>query len=99
MLGLGRVLVLATPQQHQAVKALAASLGDTVAGVFAKATMHTPVAVTEEAMRLVAECRADGVVAAGGGSTIGLGKAIAVRNRLPQVVVPTTYAGSEMTPI
>jgi alcohol dehydrogenase class IV len=41
----------------------------------------------------------DGVVAVGGGSTTGLAKAIALRTDLPQIVVPTTYAGSEMTPI
>jgi alcohol dehydrogenase class IV len=41
----------------------------------------------------------DGIVAVGGGSTTGLGKAIALRTDLPQVVVPTSYAGSEMTPI
>src|SRR5581483_8207770 len=35
----------------------------------------------------------------GGGSTTGLGKAIALRLDLPQLVVPTTFAGSEMTPI
>ncbi len=42
---------------------------------------------------------ADCVVALGGGSTIGLGKAIAVRTGADQVVIPTTYAGSEMTDI
>jgi alcohol dehydrogenase class IV len=61
--------------------------------------MHTPVAVTEEAMRIVGDHRIDGVVAIGGGSTIGLGKAIALRTDLPQIVIPTTYAGSEVTPI
>jgi alcohol dehydrogenase class IV len=35
----------------------------------------------------------------GGGSTTGLGKAIALATGLDQIVVPTTYAGSEMTPI
>jgi maleylacetate reductase len=42
---------------------------------------------------------ADCVVAYGGGSTIGLGKAIAYRNDAPQIVIATTYAGSEVTPI
>jgi alcohol dehydrogenase class IV len=55
--------------------------------------------VTEEAMTIVAEQKVDGIVAIGGGSTIGLGKAIALRSDLPQIVVPTTYAGSEVTPI
>ncbi|KAG6846941.1 hypothetical protein H0H93_010984, partial [Arthromyces matolae] len=45
------------------------------------------------------ELRADCVVSVGGGSTIGLGKAIALRTDLPQIVIPTTYAGSEATPI
>jgi alcohol dehydrogenase class IV len=45
------------------------------------------------------ELEADCVISVGGGSTTGLGKAIALRTDLDQIVVPTTYAGSEMTPI
>jgi alcohol dehydrogenase class IV len=61
--------------------------------------MHTPVEITDEAMNLVRAVQADCTIAVGGGSTIGLGKAIAARTDLPQICVPTTYAGSEMTPI
>jgi len=61
--------------------------------------MHTPTGVTERAMQAFAERGADCVVAFGGGSTIGLGKAIAYRNDTFQFVVATTYAGSEVTPI
>jgi maleylacetate reductase len=68
-------------------------------GVFAGAVMHTPVEVTEAAMTAVLETGADCVVSFGGGSTTGLGKAIAYRTDLLQIVVPTTYAGSEVTPI
>ena len=98
-LGLQRVLVLSTPQQVEHAQSVARLLGSTSAGVYSGATMHTPVAVTEQAMAVVKQREADGLVSVGGGSTIGLGKAIALRTALPQVVVPTTYAGSEMTPI
>ena len=99
--GLGgkRALVLSTPHQKADAEALAAALGSRAAGVFAEAAMHTPVEVTEKAMAAYAATGADCVVAFGGGSTIGLGKAIAYRNGAPQVVVATTYAGSEVTPI
>ena len=61
--------------------------------------MHTPVEVTAAAMAVGRRERIDGTVAIGGGSTTGLGKAIAFRTDCPQFVIPTTYAGSEMTPI
>jgi maleylacetate reductase len=98
-LGAKRALVLSTPEQAKAASDLAASLGARAAGVFTRATMHTPTDITEQAMQDVKASGADCTVAFGGGSTIGLGKAIALRTDLPQIAVPTTYAGSEMTPI
>ncbi len=98
-LGCGRALVLSTPQQESAAFDLADRLGPLAAGVHAHATMHTPVGVTERAVATAVALGADCVVALGGGSAIGLGKAIALRTDLPQVAVPTTYAGSEATPI
>ncbi|MCK8787012.1 maleylacetate reductase [Roseomonas sp. NAR14] len=98
-LGLRRVLTVSTPPQAGKAAALAARFPDRSAGVLAEAVMHTPVAVTEAAMRVVAERGADGLLALGGGSAIGLSKAIALRTGLPQIAVPTTYAGSEMTPV
>jgi maleylacetate reductase len=92
-------LVLTTRPQERQGREILAILGARGAGLFPGAVMHTPVEVTERAMEKVTALRANGVVAVGGGSTTGLGKAIALRADLPQVVVPTTYAGSEMTPI
>jgi maleylacetate reductase len=94
-----RALILSTPQQQRDAERLASHLGGFAAGVFAGAVMHTPVDVTEQAMRLLRELDSDCTIALGGGSTIGLGKAIALRTDLPQIVIPTTYAGSEATPI
>jgi maleylacetate reductase len=98
-LGCQRALVLSTPEQSEIAGRAATCLGEACAGVFTQAAMHTPVEVTEEAVKLARESRADCTVAIGGGSTTGLGKAIALRIDLPQIVVPTTYAGSEATPI
>ena len=98
-LGAKAALVLSTPEQESAARALATSLGSRAAGVFPGATMHTPVDVTETALKTMKASGADCTVALGGGSTIGLGKAIALRTGAPQLAIPTTYAGSEMTPI
>src|SRR4051794_29552615 len=88
--GARRALVLSTPGRAEAqASRIAASLGERSAGVFAGAVMHTPVGVTDEALRAVKE-RGDAVVAAGGGSTTGLGKAIALRTDLPRIVLPAT---------
>ncbi|GJD51196.1 Maleylacetate reductase [Methylobacterium crusticola] len=98
-LGRRRALVLSTPHQRGEAEALAAALGGLAAGSFSEAAMHTPVAVTAAAVERVRALGADCTVAVGGGSTTGLGKAVALRTGLDQIVVPTTYAGSEMTPI
>lgn len=98
-LGASRALVLSTPEQRQSGLDLAARLGSRAAGLFDRAVMHVPIetanAAREEAARLGADC----CVAIGGGSTTGLAKAIALVSELPILAVPTTYAGSEMTPI
>ncbi|AIC30674.1 maleylacetate reductase protein (plasmid) [Rhizobium etli bv. mimosae str. IE4771] len=97
--GCKRALVLSTRPQQQMANEVAGRLGPLAAGVFAEAAMHTPVDVTERAIAAYQDTSADCLIAIGGGSTIGLGKAIAYRNDAPQIVVATTYAGSEVTPI
>jgi alcohol dehydrogenase class IV len=98
-------LLLSTPRQKGKVEDLADSLeknGDlkiTVAGIFHEATMHTPTHVTDQGLAVARSTNADCLVSFGGGSTIGLGKAISVRTGLPHICIPTTYSGSEMTAI
>lgn len=96
-IGARRAVVLVTPTQARRGAAILASLGDRGAGVIATAAMHTPVEVTEAALAELRAMEGDCLVAMGGGSAIGLGKALALRTDLPQIAVPTTYAGSEMT--
>ena len=92
-----RALVLSTPGQRGLATLVAGVLGDAAAGVFDGATAHTPVEVTAVALARAQEVAADSVVSVGGGSTTGLGKALAARTGMPHLVVPTTYAGSEVT--
>jgi alcohol dehydrogenase class IV len=96
-LGAKRALLISTPGRAEMVRSVAKGLS--VAGLFDKAVMHTPIAAVEAARAMAKSVEADCCVAVGGGSTVGLGKAIALESSLPIIAVPTTYAGSEMTPI
>lgn len=96
-LGCSRTLVVCTPGRAEMAAELTASLGARRVAVCAEARMHVPVE-TAEAGRAVARAHnADSVVTIGGGSAIGLGKAIALECDIPLVCVVTTYSGSEMT--
>ena len=99
LLGARRALVLCTPQQAGAAQAVVDRLGPRAAGLYARAVMHVPIETARAARAEAARLQADCAIALGGGSTIGLGKAIALESGLPILAIPTTYAGSEMTPI
>ena len=98
-LALSRVLVLCSPGRSGLGEEIADGLGDRAVGVLAQARMHVPVELARRARQLAVDVGADGCVAVGGGSAIGLGKAVALETGLPVVAVPTTYSGSEMTPV
>ena len=94
-----RALVISTPRQIDQAERIRELLGERGAAIFFEAAMHTPVEVTGQVTQIVERDRIDCLVAIGGGSTTGLSKAVALRTGLPQVIIATTYAGSEMTPI
>jgi maleylacetate reductase len=99
LLGGSRALVLSTPGRAALAERAYEELGALAAGRFSEAAMHTPVEVTERALEVLREVGADCLVSAGGGSATGLSKALATRTGLPQLAIPTTYAGSEVTPV
>jgi maleylacetate reductase len=94
-----RALVLCTPEQRVSAEMIADLLGAKAAGIFDKAVMHVPIETARQARAVAQSLGADCAIAVGGGSTTGLGKAIALDSGLPIVAIPTTYAGSEVTPI
>jgi alcohol dehydrogenase class IV len=98
-LGVSKCLILCTKFQTKEAEMLKSLLEDKAVGIFDNATMHTPTAITNEALDIAKSLNADSVVSIGGGSTIGLGKAISFKTGMPHICIPTTYAGSEMTPI
>ncbi|OGB03066.1 MAG: maleylacetate reductase [Burkholderiales bacterium RIFCSPHIGHO2_12_FULL_61_11] len=98
-LGSSKALILSTPEQRASAERVADLLGARAAGIFDRAVMHVPIETAREARDLARKLGADCAVAIGGGSTTGLGKAIALDSGLPILAIPTTYAGSEMTPI
>ncbi|HEX5095283.1 MAG TPA: maleylacetate reductase [Acidimicrobiia bacterium] len=97
-LGAERVLLLSSPSATAAADALHAALGP-VALRWTEVAEHVPVGLAERARAAAWDAHVDVIVTIGGGSAIGLAKAVALELGAPIVAVPTTYAGSEMTPM
>jgi maleylacetate reductase len=97
LLEASRVLAIAGGSAQAVAAELTAQLP--VVAVFSDVHPHVPVAVAEAVRSLAAESRAEVVICIGGGSTIGTAKALALTSGLPIIAIPTTYAGSEVTPV
>jgi maleylacetate reductase len=98
-LGAKRALVVSTPAELRFAEDAVTRLGGASAGMFAEAVMHHPIEVVHQARARARQLDADCYVTIGGGTTTGTGKAIALETGMPVIAIPTTYAGSEMTPI
>jgi maleylacetate reductase len=97
--GLHRAMLITAGHDAQLGEHGHQALGDRVTLHWDEVRQHVPLELAQRATSAARQAGAGVLVAIGGGSTTGLGKAIAVETGLPLVVVPTTYAGSEMTPI
>jgi maleylacetate reductase len=99
-LGLTRALVIATPGSGARLGArVVEMLGNRAAGLHAEAVIHVPRSVAAAGLKAARASGANGLIAVGGGSAIGLAKSIAHEIGLPILALPTTYSGSEATPI
>lgn len=97
-LGPRRVMLIADARAPGG-DALAGSLADRLVLRWEEVAQHVPIELAERARQAADACGADGLVSLGGGSATGLAKAIALDTGLPIIAVPTTYAGSELTPV
>jgi maleylacetate reductase len=99
-LGARRVLLIAGGRSTAgALATIAAGLGDRVADIVPSSAQHVPELIANQAIERGRVAAVDAVVTVGGGSATGLGKAVVLELDVPLVAVPTTYSGSEMTPI
>jgi maleylacetate reductase len=98
-LGIERALVIAAGSSKATGDRIADRLGDRYGGSFTEVRQHVPEELAAGARQAARATGIDGAVAVGGGSAVGLAKAVAVDLDVPVVAVPTTYSGSEMTPI
>lgn len=98
-IGADRVLAVVGPTLGHLADDVLEPLGDRVVGRFTDVAEHVPLDVAERARAAAAGADADALVSIGGGSSTGTAKAIALTSGLPILAVPTTYAGSEVTPV
>jgi maleylacetate reductase len=98
-LGALRILLVASQRDQALAAELTKPFAESVVGSFSAVRPHVPIETAQQARALARELEADCLLTIGGGSAIGTAKAVALEQGQPIVAVPTTYAGSEMTPI
>ncbi|MGZ8652537.1 MAG: maleylacetate reductase [Actinomycetota bacterium] len=98
-LHVSRVLMIYDVSVKDVGSELVEQMGPRMAGEFTDIQQHVPAEAVERARKAARDAGADCAVTLGGGSTTGFGKVVALEPGIPLIAIPTTYAGSEMTPI
>jgi maleylacetate reductase len=94
-----RTMLIVSGSAARLIPMLTEQSGERLAGVFSEVAQHVPASLVEKALAVAHELRTDCIVTMGGGSAIGLGKALALKIDVPIIAIPTTFSGSEMTPV
>lgn len=95
-------LMLCTSRSQQAagwVSRIESSLQGRLVALYDRVLPHVQDIQVQEVLMLAEEINAEAVIGLGGGSPIGMAKAVGFQLNLPIIAIPTTYAGSEMTPV
>ena len=98
-IGVGRIMLVAGRSAAVISESVRTQLGERIVAMHDDVRQHVPEELADIAVRRARDTNADGVITVGGGSSIGLGKVVAVSLEVPLIAIPTTYAGSEMTPV
>ncbi|MFJ9778975.1 maleylacetate reductase [Amycolatopsis sp. NPDC101161] len=96
-LGATRILLVAAETETALARELTAPFADRIAATFTAVRPHVPIETADLARATATGT--DLLLSVGGGSTTGTAKAVALTSGLPILAVPTTYAGSEVTPV
>src|ERR1035438_1878539 len=92
-----RILLIADAHDEVTIDEISGALGERCVAVYTDVAQHVPMNLAEKVRALATSSGATATVTLGGGSATGFGKAVSLSHRLPQICIPTTYAGSELT--
>ncbi|WP_296704652.1 maleylacetate reductase [Algoriphagus sp.] len=94
-----KAFIIASPRLQNRVKELSTTLSSERIFHFKEVVQHVPSHLVEKALMEQKKHQADILVAIGGGSAVGLAKAMALQLKQPIIAIPSTFSGSEMTNI
>ncbi|MFC5947446.1 maleylacetate reductase [Pseudonocardia lutea] len=98
-LGATRALLVADVAAPDLLQRITEPLADRIVVTLTDVRQHVPIEQAEAARAAARDHDVEAIITVGGGSATGLGKAVALTRDVPIISVPTTYAGSELTPI